>query len=545
MKILLIGINAKYIHPAIAIYQLKANTAYNVVTKEFTIKDSHSHILDIMNNEKYDLIGFSCYIWNITMVNELIKSFRISDKKTKILLGGPEVSYNPEEYLKSNLVDYVISGEGEVAFDYLLSYLDGKKSISAVPNLVYKSNNNIIYNYKALPDLQNIKLATLDIPDLEKRIIYLESSRGCPYHCSYCVASIDNKVRFFPIDEVLYILKTLLDRRVKTVKFLDRTFNANKTYLKTILDYVEINNIDTIFQFEIVVDQLTPDMIEMISNYEQSQLRFEVGIQTLNETVNKAVRRNQNNQLLKENIKLLNTLEHIDLHVDLIAGLPKETLPMFINSFNETFLLKPKELQLGFLKFLKGTHMMELAEQYGYIYDKLPPYEIIENMYMTSSDLAQIHQVEATLEKFYNSGRFKKTWATIFEKGYVTDFYHFFNSLYEFSRNRYFNFVGYQLADLYILLDDYWQEYLPNDYNFLHFILIQDYLENTKVKPKIWWKNTIDKKMRHDLYDIIVQKIPSIDINDLFKSSVVVAYEKNIYICLYKNYKMENYLISE
>ena len=391
MKTLLIGINSKYIHPCVAIYQLAVNTTYDVITKEFTIKDSINNIFHYIKEENPDLIGFSIYIWNIEIIKKLSILIRNNLPKTLILYGGPEVSYDANIYLLNNYADFVINNEGEDSFHLLLDALYANKPLSDIPNLVYIQNDNIVTNHTLLPDLNKIKLATLDIKDFDKRIVYLESSRGCPFRCSYCVASISNNLRMFPLDYILSILKTLMQKQVKTVKFLDRTFNADTNYLITILDFIEENNISTTFQFEIVIDRLSKEMIKKIGSYKKSNLRFEVGIQSTNPIVNKSIRRTQNMSLLKENVLLLNSYPNITLHVDLIAGLPYEDLNSFKNSFNETFSLYASELQLGFLKFLKGTHLMTLIDEHEYKYDNEPPYEIIDNKYISKEELEEIH----------------------------------------------------------------------------------------------------------------------------------------------------------
>ena len=455
MKTLLIGINSKYIHPTLSIYQLAYNTTYPVTLKEFTIKDSVTKIVSYINNEKPDLVGFSVYIWNINIVKEIIKYIR--ETNTMILLGGPEVSYNAKDYILNNEADFVINNEGEESFHLLLDALNNNTPLYDVPNLVYK-DEKIVETNTILPNLENVKLATTNVLDYKNRIVYLESSRGCPYRCSYCVASTSNKVRMFPLDNVLNILNTLMEERVKTVKFLDRTFNADPKYLITILDFIEENNISTTFQFEIVVDRLTKEMLDKIKNYKQSTLRFEIGIQSTNDFVNKSIRRTQNMEKVKENILYLNSIPNLELHVDLIAGLPYEDICSFRNSFNETFSLFSKELQLGFLKFLKGTHLMTMIEEHEYIYDHNPPYEIIQNKYLSKDELGEIHKVEETLEKFYNSGIFKTFWS-YFKNNQVIDYYQFFLDLYNYLDSQNFSFLKYQIIDLFFSLNNFISNY--------------------------------------------------------------------------------------
>lgn len=541
MKTLLIGINSKYIHPTLSIYQLAYNTTYPVSLKEFTIKDSVEKIVDYIINEKPTLVGFSVYIWNINIVKEIIKKIR--NTSILILLGGPEVSYNASEYILNNEADFVINNEGEESFHLLLSALHNNTPLYDVPNLVYmdkevKETNTI------LPNLENIYLATTDVLDYKNRIVYLESSRGCPYRCSYCVASTSNKVRMFPLDNVLNILNTLMKEQVKTVKFLDRTFNADPKYLVTILDFIEENNISTTFQFEIVVDRLTNDMLDKIKNYKQSTLRFEIGIQSTNDVVNKSIRRNQDMKKVKENILYLNSIPNLELHVDLIAGLPFEDLSSFKNSFNETFSLFSKELQLGFLKFLKGTHLMTMIEEHEYIYDQNPPYEIIQNKYLSKDELQEIHKVEETLEKFYNLGIFKNFWS-YFKNNQMDDYYKFFLDFYNYLEKENFSFLKYQVLDLFINFNNFIKEYFKDIYHVLYEYLILDYYSFFKTKPKLWGIQTLTKEEKQSIYPYIVTKLNSYTIEDLYRYALVFELNNKFFIFFYQNFKCESFIIEK
>ena len=386
MKALLIGINSKYIHPSVSLYQLRANTTYECDLIELTIKDSINAILDKLNKlelSSYSVFACSCYLWNIDKYLELIPILKTYNSSAKIVFGGPEVAYDANYFLSNfSYIDYILEGEGEISFHELLEYLDNKRSINNVSNLHYLENNLPSFTYAAHTNLNKIKLATLDILDYQNRIIYLESSRGCPYHCSYCTASLDNLVRYFPLEKVLNILYTLMINKTKVVKFLDRTFNANYEYMMQILDFIDMHNICTVFQFEVVGELIKEETINRISKLKSKYLRFEIGIQSTNNIVNEAVCRRQNMDKLKKNIYLLNKTNKVDLHIDLIAGLPYETKESFINSFNEAFLLRGKELQLGFLKFLRGTKMLDMVDEHEYKYSSKAPYEIISNKYL-------------------------------------------------------------------------------------------------------------------------------------------------------------------
>ena len=540
MKALLIGINSKYIHPSVSLYQLRANTTYECDLIELTIKDSLDTIISKLNKfdlSSYHIFACSCYLWNIDKYLELIPVLKTYNSSAKIVFGGPEVAYDANYFLsKFSYIDYILEGEGEISFNELLEYLDNKRSINDVSNLHYKEDNILKFTYAAHPDLNKISLATLDIKDYQNRIIYLESSRGCPYHCSYCTASLDNKVRYFPLEKVLNILYTLMINKTKVVKFLDRTFNANYEYMMQILDFIDMHNICTVFQFEVVGELVKEETINRIAKLKSKYLRFEIGIQSTNNIVNEAVCRRQNMDKLKKNIFLLNKTNKVDLHIDLIAGLPYETKESFINSFNEAFLLRGKELQLGFLKFLRGTKMLEMVDEHEYKYSKKAPYEIISNKYLSNEDLKEIEMVEKSLNRYYNSGILPKLFNHLLDNNLVSSYYEFFKGLYK-------ELEHYQKDELFKILDDYLKLLFPKNYDYLHHILLIDFLENFKVKPKIWWDY---KKIenREELFNTICMKIPSLSLELLYRYSVVLIYKNEVFLIIYKDFNNTSYTIT-
>lgn len=541
MSSLLIGINAKYIHPAMALYQLRANTKTNVDILEFTIKDAPNiiweTIKETLSKKEYQLIGFSCYLWNIEIVLKLLPLIK-RIFPIKVMLGGPEVEYDAKYYLtKYSFIDYIITSEGEDSFNELCLYLDNKLDIEQVSNLAYLNNGMFTFTHSAVPDLNKIKLATLDVKDRKNQIVYLESSRGCPYKCSYCTASLNNKLRFFPLEDVKRILLELMNSKTKTVKFLDRTFNANKTYMLEILSFINEYNLETTFQFEIVVDQLNSEIIEFINNLNYKWLRFEIGIQSVHDTVNQAVCRHQDMNKVTTNIKLLNATGKVDLHVDLIAGLPHETLPLFKESFNQTFALACKELQLGFLKFLRGTKLLESVDEHRYIYSDNPPYEIISNAYMSKQDLADIHSVENSLEKYYNSGRFVNTFCYLFDNHLINDYYNFFKLLSS-------NLQSNQLYDLFLHFDNIIKTHYLSQYQMIHFHLIIDYLQIHKTRPKYWWNESFTKEEKTVLYSQIINREQTLSLEDLYRYSVVIKNNSKVFVIIYKNYQPQSYFLT-
>lgn len=519
MKTLLVGINSKYIHPNLAIYLLKNNTTYDVDCLEFTIKDSKNYIIDKIKD--YDVIAFSAYIWNINLIIEILKEL----KSKTIILGGPEVSYNGMDYINKGLANYVIKSEGEEAFHLLLAYLKNDlKDITKVPNLYYQKG----FTFDKLVDISKIKLAYHDIKDVENKIIYLETGRGCPYHCYYCMASLDNKLRFYDLEIIKNELLDLINRNARVFKFLDRTFNANKAYFKDLIDFIISNHKpNQSFQFEITGDILDVEQIEYINNNAPKNLfRFEIGIQTLNEESNKLVGRIQNNKVLLRNIKLINDANIIDLHLDLICGLPKETLESFKITFNTVLALKPKELQLGFLKLLKGTMMEKIKDKYNYKFQDIAPYEFIENNTLTVSDVSEIHQVENSFDHFYNKGYFKKTFNLLLDK--ETDYFTFFKELEIFTSNN--NEKGleamFKTLDSFLINKSYYDE--------IHEVIILDYLEYYKVKPKAWWNTKLTTKERNNTIREINLIDSSLSLTDMYKYALIVKLKDTYLVAIYK-----------
>ena len=516
MKVLLLAINSKYIHPNLAIRLLKNNTEYPVDIKEFTIKDNKENIISFINDGAYDVVGISCYIWNIELVKEILPFI-----KTKhLFLGGPEVSYNAEYYLINYPVEYVIKNEGEVAFDMLLKYLDNKVKLEEIPNLYYKGG----FTYNALVDIAKSKMGYELYNDMEHKIAYIETSRGCPYHCGYCMASLDNKLRFFNMEEIKRQIKILQSKGAKTFKFLDRTFNANKKFLD-LIDFITINSKQReSYQFEITGDLLKEEYIDYINNkVKKNLIRFEIGIQSTNPLANKAVGRIQNNEKLFNNIKKIQEADIIDLHLDLIAGLPYEDYPSFIKTFNEVISLRPKELQLGFLKLLHGTSLYELKDTFGYVYFDKAPYEVIANNFLSKNDIEEIHFTENAFDHYYNSGTFKISMNIILDN--------------EENAFMFFNELGHimQKGDLELqfkILDDLLKA--RSYYIKVYEALIEDYLNHFNLKPSVWWEHNIDNKKKKIIYREINKKHPDILLNDCYKYGMLIETSNLYFLALYK-----------
>lgn len=525
MRVLLIGINAKYIHPNLAIRLLKKNTKYDVILKEFTIKDKINDVSDYIFNGNYDIVGFSCYIWNIEFVKKVLSVIK---GKIRVVLGGPEVSYNAQYYIENDLAQFVIKNEGEEAFDLLLHHLDGKITIEEVPNLYHQKG----FTFDKLVDLNKSKMAYDLLDDVKNKIVYLETSRGCPYHCAYCMASLDNKVRFFDIEEIKKQILQLQAKGARVFKFLDRTFNANKTHFISLIDFIIENHLpNNSFQFEITGDLLNPEIIDYINQKAPKNLfRFEIGIQSTNVKSNLSVGRIQNNEKLFSNIKKIQDANVIDLHLDLIAGLPYEDYASFAKTFNDVLALKPKELQLGFLKVLHGTKMKEDASKYAYKWQDEAPYEIIENAFLSQTDIQEIHYAEDAFEYYYNSGFMPNAMRLVVDN--EVDPFAFFNQLGHTM------FKGKGLEDSFKNIDLF-----MNDrpyYQAFHQVVIYDYLNYFKVKPKAWWINECSKEEKNAFLRLLDERgLLPVKLIEAYKYSMLVKLEELYILAIYMpNYKL-------
>ena len=539
MKTLLISINAKYIHTNNAVRLLKANSDFDIDIYEYTIKDDIEKIASDILSYNPDVLGFSIYIWNINIFKNILKM--LSLEGSNIVIGGPEVSYESSDFLTNYPVDFIVKGEGELVFNKLLHSLYSNRDYSSIPNLIYLNDNQITHT--PLLEIDNLNILKLpyffdfDIPHIPNKISYIETSRGCPYKCSYCLSSLEKKVRFFNMDKVKKVILYLMENGSKTIKFLDRTFNANKKTLELFKFIINNNNNKTIFQFEITGDVLDPKIIEYLNNNAPKGLiRFEIGIQSTNDETNLLVDRFQNTKKLFENIVLIQEKKTIDLHLDLIAGLPKEDLTSFKHTFNEVYNLGAKELQLGFLKLLKGTKIRREASKYHYLYDNEAPYEIIENDCLSIKDIKEIHLVEYMLDIYHNKEYFGNNLHSYILN--TNNPYNFFKEIGEFYITNNYSFKGYQVEDVYQRLFNY-----INDEEII-FTLKKDYLNRSKIKPKIFWDYNISKKEKNYLYKKVAQ-LNNLSINSLYKHAVTIKYNTNYYIVFYKDFQRSTFEIIE
>lgn len=525
MQTLLIGINSKYIHPSMGIFQIYTNSRSNVSYKEYTIKDDPKAVISDIENSSFDLLGFSVYIWNSAFVQEILSGLQISQP---ILLGGPEASYSPDLFFQYDSVTYIIRNEGEESFNELIEYLEGTRSLSEVSNLYFRDHTQIGYTFSRLPDIANIRHDLSLIRDFENRICYLESSRGCPFRCAYCLASLEKKVREFPIEKVKADIDYVMNCHAKTVKFLDRSFNINQKAMLDILRHIrDHDNGVTVFQFEIVGDLLNDEIISFLKTIRRGLIRFEIGIQSTSETVTEAVNRHQDYQRLEANIRKIR--DNIIIHADLIAGLPYETKESFIRTFNQSFRLYVSELQLGFLKELQGTEISSTKEQHEYRFASEPPYEIIENRYIRNAELNEIREVEKSLNRYYNSGNFPRTCKYLFETRGLEPYSTFLKITRHLDAGR--TLSSLQPWESAKLLYDALKSEIGEE---LLFVIKQDYLMKDEQKPKIWWENDITKDERRQIYRRFADTYPVLSMDSLYRYSRLEKYQNRYFLVLYK-----------
>lgn len=501
MKTILTTLNAKYIHTSLALRWLYVanKDRFDISFREYTIKENLEKITTDLLDSNADILGVSVSIWNVAQSKELIAKIKAQNPNLIIIVGGPEVSYEPDFFLENWNIDYVISGEGEFVLGELIEAIQNNKAV----NIQGVSSLNNISKTVVQADLE--KLATLSSPyllaeddeDRYNRMVYFETSRGCPYQCQYCLSSLEKGVRYFPQNYILENLKSLINHNVKQIKFLDRTFNLNMDHTYAIFGFLIDNyRLNLSCQFEVYADLLKDEMIQYLNNnLPKNYFRFEIGIQSTYEPTNIAVRRKQNFPLLAANVKKIMDGGRIDLHLDLIAGLPYETLERFTKSFNDVFVFGAKEVQLGFLKMLRGTNLRRYAEKYGYKYDENPPYEIEFNADISRADLDRIHEAEHALEKFWNSGRFYQTMKELFDKYYDGRYFELFDEIGQFYKTRNYPHRGYQLEDLF----RYLEEFLKSKNIELFHTLKADYYSNFTRRPQGFWAERLDKKKRKQL----------------------------------------------
>lgn len=467
MKVLLAAINAKYIHSNLGIYSLKtygekmlkewglAEEA-KVSLAEYTINHQMEQILQDIYKRKPDVIGFSCYIWNISYVKMILADIKKVLPNVKIWAGGPEVSYHAEAFLKEEpAVDIVMMGEGEITFAHFLKALLEGEELKQVPGLMLRNDDGTITDtgFRQVMDMSQIPFpyAFMDMKELEHRIIYYESSRGCPFSCAYCLSSIDKKLRFRSLDLVLPELEWFLQAKVPQVKFVDRTFNCKKSHAMAIWQYIrDHDNGITNFHFEIAADLLDKDELDLLSTMRPGLVQLEIGVQSTNEKTLETIRRKTDIEEIRQITETINSWHNIHQHLDLIVGLPWEDLKRFKQSFNDVYSMEPEQLQLGFLKILKGSYMEELIPDCDLLYSAAPPYEVLQTKWLSYGDVLELKDIEEMTEVHYNSRQFTCTLKEL-EKEFNTPYEMFSFMAGYYNRNHLFGISHSRIARYEIL----------------------------------------------------------------------------------------------
>ena len=494
MKILLAACNAKYIHSNLAVYNLKSCSgeySSRVVVKEYTINQIRDDILKDIYLEQPDVICFSCYIWNISFVRELVPDLKKILPQVEFWAGGPEVSYDAVEFLKKNPAFFgVMVGEGEETFYELAGYYIERKpeTLSEIRGVAFRDENkdrDIVHTgWRELMDLSKVPFAYSNLTEFKNRIIYYESSRGCPFSCSYCLSSIDKKLRFRDIELVKKELQFFIDNKVPQVKFVDRTFNCKHDHAMEIWRYItEHDNGITNFHFEISADLLRAEELALMKTMRPGLIQLEIGVQSTNPQTIKAIRRTMDFEKLKGIVEQIHSFGNIHQHLDLIAGLPYEGYDSFHKSFCDVYALRPEQFQLGFLKVLKGSHMMEMTGEYQILYKDREPYEVLSTAWMAYGEILRLKMVESMVEVYYNSGQFKNT--LVFLEKYFDDPFRMYEALGRFYEKKGYSEISHSRMRRYEILMEFAGEQKEIPSEALSDVMLLDlYLrENLKSRP--------------------------------------------------------------
>ena len=522
MRVLLSALNAKYVHSNLAVHYLKEYARFSfdgekeglgrngqekakieIEIEEYTINQQFDEILRDIYLKRPDFIGFSCYIWNITMVKRLVVELKKVLPDTQLWLGGPEVSYNSVEMLtKYPQISGIIKGEGEVAFTKLLQ----GENLESIPGITFRDEKGQIKdNLPSSPlELDSLPFPYQDVKAFANRILYYESSRGCPFSCSYCLSSAEGQVRFRNLDKVKKELKTFIEKGVKRVKFVDRTFNCDGKRARAIWKHIQENDNGKInFHFEIAADLLEEADFELLSGLRQGLIQFEIGVQSTNPLTLKEINRSMDYQRVARAIQRLKSFDNIHLHLDLIAGLPMEDIQSFATSFNQVYGLKAQKLQLGFLKLLKGSHMEKRKKVYDLVTGEAPPYEVMATKWLSFYEILRFKSVEETLEIYYNSRQFLHS-INWLEKEFSSPF-HLYEALGAFCSGNDYGASNHSREKRYEILLEFVRNLNLSDEKteeFRQWLVFDYYLrENPKKRPAFAGEESLSKEEVRKFYD--------------------------------------------
>ena len=534
LKILLAACNAKYIHSNLAVYNLKSCSGEyspNVVIKEYTINQIQDDILKDIYLEQPDVICFSCYIWNISFVKELVPDLKKILPHVDFWAGGPEVSYDAVEFLKKNPAFFgVMVGEGEETFHELAGYYIERKpeNLKEIRGVAFHDETkvpDIVHTgWRELMDLSKVPFAYSNLTEFKNRIIYYESSRGCPFSCSYCLSSIDKKLRFRDIELVKKELQFFIDNKVPQVKFVDRTFNCKHDHAMAIWRYItEHDNGITNFHFEISADLLREEELALMKTMRPGLIQLEIGVQSTNPQTIKAIRRTMDFEKLKGIVEQIHGFGNIHQHLDLIAGLPYEGYESFHKSFCDVYALRPEQFQLGFLKVLKGSHMMEMTGEYQILYKDREPYEVLSTAWLTYGENLGLKMVESMVEVYYNSGQFKHT--LVFLEQYFEDPFRMYEALGRFYEKKGYSEISHSRMRRYEILMEFAGEQKEIPLEVLSDVMLLDlYLrENLKSRPSFASDQKPYERLIWDYRK--VEKIPKTAHIEVFRDGKTILFD--------------------
>lgn len=538
MKILLTAINAKYIHSNLAVYSLQAYAAahgHKIERAEYTINNQLEDILEKIYCQKPDILLFSCYIWNVEYVKELVSEFHKLRPEVPIWVGGPEVSFETERFLKENpAITGIMMGEGERTLTELCEYFeqceqdaqslsqnrDEARNETAGAGMEYEKKSGAftelneemlkkidgisyrrfdgtvaIQPLRSLLPMDELPFCYANLKDFEHRIIYYESSRGCPFNCSYCLSSVDKKLRFRSLPLVYKELQFFIDAKVPQVKFVDRTFNCQHEHAMGIWKYIkEHDNGITNFHFEISADLLREDELELISDMRPGLIQLEIGVQSTNGDTIREIHRTMRLEEVYRAVNRVKAGKNIHQHLDLIAGLPFEDYQRFQKSFNDIYALHPQQLQLGFLKVLKGSYMYEHAQEYGLVYRSRPPYEVMASKWVSYDEMLEIRLVEEMLELHYNSGQFL-TYLAVLEWKYDSTFQMFLDMGHFYREHGYLD-CSHSRVRRTEIVQEFAEIVDPERRDIYREALIFDLYKIEKSKSRPFWAKNVQQDKR-------------------------------------------------
>ncbi len=513
MKALLLAINSKYIHTNLAVRYLKEYARQHDVNDvdfaEYTINQHLPFIIDQVYRQRPKVLLLSCYIWNVEMMFDFAAEYKMIAPETIIVAGGPEVSYNSRQVLQEHpAIDMVLAGEGEKPFVQLMNCLRNGGDLAEVKSLSYRKESDIVENpWEEEIDLAELPFAYMDLPELDHKILYFETIRGCPFRCSYCLSSIIKNVRYMPLEQACAYLQIFLDAKVPQVKFVDRTFNCKKSHAMGIWKYlVEHDNGVTNFHFELTAHLIDEEMIQFLSTVRQGLFQFEIGVQSTNEDTIKEIRRTTSTDKLLDVCRRIDSAKNIHLHLDLIAGLPYEGLDSFGRSFDQVMAIRPQQMQMGFLKILKGSYMAEKAEDYGMIYSKKAPFQIYSTKWMNYDEMMILKDMEEMVETYYNSGLYDHAIRLALAQE-VSDF-SFFRDMGQWYVEKNYHLKSQSPEEKLTIFRDFFRNRSKNNESLLPLfdtLCLYDICRHGKPKKLPQWlnldKNVMYKHQINDFFD--------------------------------------------